>query len=50
LGLITVAKQSLGQARQLDPECDGLDRAIARTRDFNWVTRVRGLWRQLLGS
>lgn len=50
LGLVTVAKQSLRQARQLDPDCDGLDHAIARTRDSGWGIRLRGLWRQLTGS
>jgi tetratricopeptide (TPR) repeat protein len=50
LGLVTVARHSLLQARQLDPGCDGLDQAIARTRDSGWGTRIRGLWRQLMGS
>jgi tetratricopeptide (TPR) repeat protein len=50
LGLVTVAKQSFLQARQLDPACDGLDAAIAGTRDSGLLTRLRGLWRQLIGS
>jgi tetratricopeptide (TPR) repeat protein len=50
LGLVGVARQSLQQARQLDPSCDGLDHAIARSRHSGWGTRLRGFWRQMTGS
>jgi tetratricopeptide (TPR) repeat protein len=50
LGLVGVGRQSLLQARQLDPDCDGLDQAIARSRDSGWATRLRGFWRQWTGS
>jgi tetratricopeptide (TPR) repeat protein len=50
LGLVGVARQSFVQARQLDPDCDGLAEAISRSRASGWTVRLRGFWRQLLGT
>jgi tetratricopeptide (TPR) repeat protein len=50
LGLAGIARQSFAEARQLDPECEGLAAAIGTAQHAGLGHRVRGFFRQLFRS
>lgn len=47
LGLVGSAKNSLAQARQLNPQCQEAQLALVRLADTGIFSRLRGWWRQL---
>ena len=49
LGLIALARTSLEQARQLNPRCEGTDRALLEISEAGLLSRVRGWWLQVFG-
>lgn len=46
LGLVSAAKVSFAQAKQLNPRCQEAQLALMRVSDAGWFARLRGWWRE----
>jgi tetratricopeptide (TPR) repeat protein len=46
LGLLGAARESLAQARQLNPQCREARLALAQLSDVGWGARLRGWWQR----
>ena len=50
LGLAAAARNSLHQARELDPQCHEASKALEQAGQIGFMSRLRGAWRQAFES